>query len=372
MSKLEIYKQLKLMGPSIIAQKAFVGFDGVVDKIVSVVDKRTGTGKRFSPIETIAAWGARISEAAGKSTNMELFLNYEKFGGNAPIMANALGSAGLHTTLAALVGEGRKIHPAYKELAPHVKMLPLGQPGTTHAVEFGDGKVMLGYLSALDCLSFEHLQKTLGAKKLIALFDRSDLIGINNWTMTPQMTPMLRKLAKLPLRAKRSGKRTFFFDLCDPQKRSIKDLQTLLKLLKQFEKLPSSQVALGLNYKEGQQVAVALGIADQKPTESGLKKLASQIREALKISFVAIHPTDSAACASAEGAYWVKGPYTPKPKISTGAGDHLNSGLSAALAAGCTPEAALTLGVAFSGFYVRNAKSPTLAQALAFVKKGWK
>lgn len=370
--KNEIYKQLKLMHASIEGLKAFVGFDGVVDKIVSVVDKRSGTGKRFTPITTISAWGERIGEAAGKSTNMELYLNYEKFGGNAPIMAHALGMGGIGTTLAALVGEGKKTHPAFLPLKDHVKMLPLGEPGTTHAVEFGDGKVMLGYLSALDCLSFDHLNKVLGSKKLLAFFDRSDLIAINNWTMTPQMTPMLRKLAKLPIREKKGGgKRTFFFDLCDPQKRSIKDLQVLLKLLKSFEKLPSSQVALGLNYKESQQVAEALGIADQKPTEAGLKKLAGEIRQALKISFVAIHPTDSAACASAEGAYWVKGPYVAKPKISTGAGDHFNAGLAAALAAGCTPEAALTLGVTFSGYYVRNAKSPTLAQALSFIKKGW-
>ena len=59
-----------------------VGLDGFVDKIVTPVDKRHGMGEQFDAIETIADLGSRISAAAGKSANLELFPRFEKLGGN--------------------------------------------------------------------------------------------------------------------------------------------------------------------------------------------------------------------------------------------------------------------------------------------------
>ena len=64
-----------------IGKNTVVGLDGFVDKIVTPVDKRHGLEENFDPIETIAAFGSRISDAAGKSANIELFPRFEKLGG---------------------------------------------------------------------------------------------------------------------------------------------------------------------------------------------------------------------------------------------------------------------------------------------------
>src|SRR5205085_2832581 len=73
---------------------AFVGFDGFVDEIIHAVNTRQ-TATEFTRLETISDFGARITEAAGRSTNIEVVRQNKKLGGNGPIMANALATLGL-------------------------------------------------------------------------------------------------------------------------------------------------------------------------------------------------------------------------------------------------------------------------------------
>jgi sugar/nucleoside kinase (ribokinase family) len=80
-----------------------------------------------------------------------------------------------------------------------------------------------------------------------------------------------------------------------------------------------------------------------------------------------VHPTHDAACATADGTAYVKGPYCEKPKITTGAGDHFNSGFVTARLIGLSPAASLTVAVATSGFYVRTAVSPSLDELAEFI-----
>jgi len=80
-----------------------------------------------------------------------------------------------------------------------------------------------------------------------------------------------------------------------------------------------------------------------------------------------VHPTHDAACATPEGTAYVKGPFCEKPKITTGAGDHFNSGFVTGRLIGLSPVAALTLAAATSGFYVRTAVSPSLDELAEFI-----
>jgi sugar/nucleoside kinase (ribokinase family) len=83
---------------------------------------------------------------------------------------------------------------------------------------------------------------------------------------------------------------------------------------------------------------------------------------------VVVHPKESAACATAAGTAWVPGPYTPKPLITTGAGDHFNAGFSNGQLLGLSPEECLTVGVCTSGHYVRTGKSPALNDLTTFLQ----
>ena len=61
------------------------------------------------------------------------------------------------------------------------------------------------------------------------------------------------------------------------------------------------------------------------------------------------------------------GPYTEKPLITTGAGDHFNAGFTTGQLLGLDPEGCLALGVSTSGHYVRTGESPSLAALETFL-----
>ena len=102
---------------SIATCRATVGLDGFVDEIIRVVDKRA-SAKRYTRVPTLAAFGARIHAAAGKSMNAELVVERVKLGGNGPIMANALAAFGVQVTCIGSLGHP-KLHPVFAGLAEH-------------------------------------------------------------------------------------------------------------------------------------------------------------------------------------------------------------------------------------------------------------
>jgi sugar/nucleoside kinase (ribokinase family) len=347
------------------SKKALIGVDGFVDKIVHPVDKRSGPGDQFTPIATISEFANRIASAAGKSANIELAPIIEKLGGNGPIMANAQYAHGVQVRYIGALGNGG-IHPIFKDFAAKTNALSIAEPGVTHAAEFTDGKIMLGSTASLECINYKHIIDAVGQEQLAQLFAEADLIAIVNWTMIPFLSEVFNGLLQelLPTLPKNAD-RIFFFDLADPEKRSEDDLREVLTIFSKFEAF--GKVILGLNLREAEQVEKLLGFEPLVNTPANLQTMAERIRQALKLDTIVVHPTADAACATPEGTAYAKGPFCDKPKITTGAGDHFNSGFVTGRLIGLSPAAALTVAVATSGFYVRTSVSPSLDQIAEFV-----
>lgn len=347
---------------------ALVGLDGFVDTIVTPVAQRTAQGDAFTPIRSIPEFAQRIAGAAGKSTNIEFYPLMDKLGGNGPIMANALLAAGTRVTYVGALGLPA-LHPVFHDFASRAEVVSLCNPATTTAVEFNDGKLMLGQLKSLDTITLETIESVMGAEKFRSTLEGVDLVSLVNWTMIPNMTGILRALVEevLPALPPREG-RVFFFDLADPEKRSREDLLEVLQIITRFGEF--GRVTLGLNLKEAQRVEAELGFPARGDSEQDLRALAADIRSNLDLACVVVHPRQSAACATAEGTSWVPGPYTDQPLITTGAGDHFNAGFVQGQMLGLDPEACLCLGVCTSGHYVRTAESPGLDDLEKFLV-GW-
>src|SRR4028119_189451 len=111
--------------------KATVGLDGFVDEIIGVVDKRHNL-EAYDALETIAAFGRRVSDAAGTSTNFELVVKQMKLGGNGPIMANALAAFGVGVTYVGMLGHPT-LHPVFQEMAERAEVIGTRAPGPTDA-----------------------------------------------------------------------------------------------------------------------------------------------------------------------------------------------------------------------------------------------
>jgi sugar/nucleoside kinase (ribokinase family) len=348
---------------------ATVGLDGFVDEIIAVVDTRADF-ERYVPVDTIATLGKKILGAAGQSSNYELVVKQMKLGGNGPIMANALAAAGMKIAYVGALGYPTA-HPVFAELASRSEVYSVAEPGHTDALEFKDGKLMLGKLTGLNGVTWENLVARVGVEKLTAMLGRSRLIAMNNWTMIPHMTAVLEALtaevlSKLPPLAE-GARRTFFIDLADPEKRTREDLRGVLQLLTRMERYV--EVTLGLNLKESDQVAGVLGLEVYSDSEARIQDRAAAIRETLGVSCVVVHPRKGAAAATANTSASFKGPFVREPKLSTGAGDNFNAGFAMARTIGLSVEESLAAGVGTSGFYVREGHSPSLGELVKFLRE---
>lgn len=345
-----------------------LGFDGYVDEIISAVDSREDANT-FKSIKTIDSLGKRILNAAGKSTNIELVTNQWKLGGNGPILGNSLAYLGMKVNYIGALGYP-EIHKVFSGVHKNFSYISIDQPGHTMALEFEDGKIMLGRFAMKD-LDWHCLNKHVPEAKLKSFFYGNSMLGLVNWTQTPHMSAIFEELLNGYLNQcpKPSTLPPLFVDIADPQKRDLKDILTMLNQLTRFGKYYN--VLLGLNEKESTEVAKALKIDFKTDSPAGIQKLAEDIRKRLDLYGCVIHPVRFAVCSILGETFFHEGPYVQNPLISTGAGDHFNAGFCFGHIAGLTPQECLLTGVANSGFYVRTAKSATKEELSSFIHD-WK
>jgi hypothetical protein len=340
--------------------RCFIGFDGFTDNILSVVETRLNA-HAFKEMSYIENLGHRISSASGKSTNIELYLKQTKLGGNAPILTQALLEGGHEVTFAGAIGLG-EIEPLFQSMASRcVRAYPLAASGLSDALEFLDGKIILGKHQTLLNLDYDTLLKAVGAENLTSILDGCDLFVSANWTMLPMTNQLWKQLLRNHVTKIASRPRWMFVDLADPAKRTDEDLVEALSLLKQFQ--GPFQVILGLNQKEAERVAKLTGAVSGKEGEL----LAGSIRSLLNLSHVVLHSAKKSTVATKTAQYTLIGPYTPTPKLTTGAGDNFNAGYLNGILHKLSPEESLVIAVYTSGFYVRNGHSPTLDELSNFI-----
>lgn len=344
--------------------RSLVGFDGFVDTILHVVEKRE-SATSYKRMGEMKRFAERIAAAAGLSANFEFVTQMVKLGGNGPIMANALESYGMPMTYIGNLGYPA-IHPVFVDFSQRAKVHSIAEPGYTDAIEFEDGKLLCGKHESLKQVNWKNLTAHVPVEEIIKSFSSASLIAIVNWTMLTQINGILSKLLTQVAPKLKGEKRLLFFDLADPAKRTPEDIAKVLGLISKFEK--HFRVVLGLNLQESRQIGEVLGIKPPDDTPKPVTKHAADILEKTGIDTVVIHPTAFAAAADATGAKSVKGPFTAKPRITTGAGDHFNAGFCVGRLLGFDLEGSLQLGVATSGYYVRNAKSPGVAAAVRFLR----
>jgi len=372
--------------------KAVVGFDGFIDSIIHMVDTRHDMKPDgYTRLRTITAFAARCGAAAGKSTNIEQVLIEDRFGGNGPLMASAVAQLGMGVTYIGAVGsagdgnEG-KLHPVFAEFAKRcAAVLPVCGPSHTDALEFDDGKLMFNNTRAVQDVTWERIVERVGLERLRAIVEESRLLGIVNWSLQGGVPGIWRGLIGDVFAKVAAADRRVFIDLSDPAKRTDEDIAEGMGKLRELEEAPNVSVTLGLNLSEAERIAGVLGVSafaeknmsntshtshtsHMSRAGSVLRAGAEAIRAALDLSCVVIHPREGAAAANGDGeSAWFDGPFTNRPKLSTGAGDHFNGGFGFAQVHGLGLAECLAVGCAVSGAYVRDAQSPTRARLVEFL-----
>ncbi|MEM1158384.1 MAG: carbohydrate kinase family protein [Verrucomicrobiota bacterium] len=346
---------------------ATLGFDGTVDIICKAVEERQGRGRQFQAFDSIRAFGQRIVDADGKSALIEIVKEFEKIGGNGPIMANALAQSALSVDYIGPLGRPQPV-PVYDSFAKKVQVHSIGDPAVTQALEFTNGKVMLATLMTYDEISPENIEAAVSRNSILKSVEKSDLVCLLNWSCLPGLESILSWLLETILpEVADTRPRFFFFDLADPSMRPIAELEKFLCLISRFESY--GHAVLGMNLNETQFVCRALGLDAPAAGPDALCGALRQIRARLDLHLVLTHVAEFAVCDSPQGQVVVDGPHTLTPQITTGAGDHFNAGFCLGLMLGFAPEESLKLGVLFSGYYVRTSESPPISIIPHFIQQ---
>jgi len=361
-----------------LSMRSLVGFDGFVDSIIHVVDKRHSMAHDdYERIHTIPQYAARCGAAANRSANIELVVTDTRFGGNGPLLSSALGSLGSPVTYIGAVStesDWNKVDPIYQPFVDLCdQVIPLCPPGRTDALEFDDGKIMLGKPESVQKVTWERIKEVVGIEKLIETIEQVSLISVVNWTLVGGVEGIWEGLCDdvFP-HLSNDRERRIFIDLSDPAKRTDADIARAMKLIQRLQSFVP--VTLGLNLAESGRVGRVIGVEayddeHNRTLAEMVPEAAMIIRDKLDLECVVIHQHTGAGGADSSGAaYWFTGPYTRKPRISTGAGDHFGGGFSFAQMAGLSLGESLAAACGVAGAYVRDASSPSRTRLIEFLR----
>lgn len=339
-------------------QSCVVGFDGFVDEIIDVVRTRQDADS-YERMEQMTELSDRIARAAGLSGGIEMVCRQTKLGGNGPIMAQALLAHGHSLHYIGALGKDQ-VHPVFAEFASRcTSLISVADPGITEALEFSDGKMMLSRVAPMNDVNWVSLLRHLPVQQIEPMMRQAALIAFTNWSSLLRMNSLIEGVLNI---LEESPQRPWiFFDLADPRKRTTQDISEVLQMMTAMQ--GASEVIFGMNRNESDLIAQVLGI-----DVADIRERAVAIREQLNLAQVVIHPLEGAAVATIRGSWWVDGPYTPNPRLTTGAGDNFNAGYCHGILCGLAPEDALFCGVSTSGFYVRQMHSPDTAELAAFMQ----
>lgn len=346
-------------------RRCVVGLDGFIDEIVHVVDRRKDH-ENYERLVSMKDYAARIDSYAGKSGNIEYVTQRIKIGGNGPIMANAIAALGVSATYVGSIGFP-DVHPVFREMEDSANLITIAEPCHTDAVEFHDGKIMVGKMAPVSEITWERLVEVVGLKRLTRLLDEAHLLALVNWSMLPFMSDIWEKLLEEVCPKIRGDKgRYIFFDLADPQKREPAAVKRMLSLVSRFSEF--YRVVFGLNAREAAQIAAVLGIKVDQKKKDWVEKTCAAISKSLGIYSMVVHPIEFAVTTIDGTTYRQDGPHTERPVIATGAGDHFNAAFCLGLMLDADPQTALLMGVCCSGYYVMSGTTPTLEQLTGFME----
>jgi hypothetical protein len=351
--------------------KAFVGFDGFVDYIKKAVKQRRGQETIY--YETLTEFSERIRQATGKSGQVEMTTNKVKLGGNAPILSNALGKLGVANYCVGSLGYP-KLHPVFLSMNERCKVISLQDPGESHAIEFSDGKLILSELSVFQGYNWNYINNSAEIHQIRRGFMDSNLIAFVDWANLSLASNIWDGVLHDII--KPSGKKdfTFFFDLCDPSKKTVQQIDELLDLISSFS--PYGKVTLGLNENETIKIWCAIhGVDITKPSEKAkipsVREAGDGVFKAMSIDCLLVHPIDRAIAFRKKETIEFAGRLVPYPKVLTGGGDNLNAGYCLGLLHKLPTEQCVLLGVAASGAYIQNGESPDISAIIDYIDT-WK
>ena len=358
-SNRDLINELNQKSALLSKKTAVIGFDGFVDSIMRLVKSKNdkNTPDYF---QTMAEFGTRIIEKQGMSCSIELEKKLQKLGGNAPIMANALGYMGISVKCVGALGFP-EMDSAFKEMSPNCALYGFTGPGLTTALEFDDGKIMMSQPHA--AVSWQNVKDIIGLQTINDFFCNADVLGMVNWSEAAYTVSIWEGIIKDILPGHTPNKKQImFFDLSDFSKRSKEDVKYAVKLIEKFA--GHYNVTLGLNENEAR---LMYSVLNDTAQDMDLHEAGCRLFERIKIDRLVVHPTKYALGWDKSGTYRADNRYIEKPVLSTGGGDNFNAGFCLGALLGISTEMSLHVANHVSGYYVSHGHSPQIKQLIEYI-----
>lgn len=343
-------------------EKAVFGFDGVVDRVRSVVDTRAGPDE-YETMETMGEFSDRIDRSAGLNTSLSIEWRNrgKRAGGHTSHLGRAMERLGCKPTVIGTFGDP-PVETFTKEY-DRAEIISLGEAPTTDAVEFNDGKVLLSDSGVLASLDWDQICETVGLNTLASRVDRTRVLGIGYWATVLQMPSILEGLREDLWPRLRDPPGRVLFDPADIRRLSERTLEDGVDALDELD--DTVPVTVSSNRAETLRIAGLFG-NDQ---DASLLDTARVAREGLGVSKFVTHTVSEAVSVTAEEDYRIEIPREEEPELTTSAGDHFNAGLALGHMADLGDGQQLIAGSAVAGYFVRNGEPPTYDDLLAFLDR---
>ncbi|MDO4291742.1 MAG: carbohydrate kinase family protein [Eubacteriales bacterium] len=324
-------------------KKCVIGFDGYQDILCRPVKKYQGNMPVFW--RSMSDFAEYIK--SGRNVDIQLVQSCSKYGGNGPILSGALASLGMKTIC---VGMFDGCEDVLQTLKDRVECYSLGQCNQCTALEFDDGKIMLGKLESME-LCWETFKKKMPEKKLRKIMEGCSLLGIVNWSAFLNMNSIIEQLEK-NIFPEWNGQ-YIFLDLADFSAREQEDIRGLIKMIKRLAL--KYRIILGLNEKE-------LELLGEKYYEEKTSKDMVGMRVAKEIpeSMIIVHGREGAVCYQRNGRTEAQSSRIENPVCLTGAGDHFNAGICYGILKGMEIREVLNWGNRTAYYYILHGRDLTL------------
>lgn len=332
-------------------KKCFVGFDGYIDELYEVVQKRNSADD-YAKCETIEAFGNRIFAAAGKSADIEIIPCKTKIGGNAPILANALATLAFDTVCVGQMDNKNEVDP-FTYMNSACKKISTGEASRTIALEFMDGKIMLGDLKG-NSITWDKLKEKAGFELMYRSMEESSLLCFVNWGGFYHMNEILEGIIQeilIPVKKKTDFSKDIFIDLSDPSARSQTDMEELFEIIRKMSSL--YRVTLGMNENEAEKIGKEFSDC------SNIKEIGEKIRANLGLYQLVIHMNHKSYGFRKGILEEYVGMYVENPVQTTGAGDHFNAGFCMGIMEEQELKNCLVLGQAMASYYIQTGITAT-------------
>jgi hypothetical protein len=161
------------------------------------------------------------------------------------------------------------LHPVFSAMNSNCKKISLLNPGESDAVEFKDGKMIFSDLNVFDNYSWDYIKTSAMVSDIREAVMSSTLLAFVDWVNLPLASDIWDGVLHDII--KPSGRKDFIFlfDLCDPSKKTVQQIDEVLDLISCFSTYGS--VTLGLNENETLKIWCAIQVLTQLIRQTKLR-----------------------------------------------------------------------------------------------------